>query len=280
MNNEHKSQTNSSQVNKLSKKELRRAAWRWTVIGSNNINYGTLQGTGYAWALANTLRKVYPNDDDYVEAMNVEYEYFNITPYMAPLVIGTDVAMQEQQGTESLEAVRSIKTSLMGPLSGIGDSLLWVLYPTIMGSISGYMALDGNPLGAIAWIVLNLLLIWFRLKLFDLGYKSGARLITDLSDRLTAITEGASVMGLTVVGSLIATVVEVHTPLEFTFGEVTLGLQEEVFDQILPALLPVILTGVVYYLMEKRKWGFLKIIFAIIILSLVGSYFGILGVES
>lgn len=269
---------NNSQTNKLTKKELRSAVWKWTVIGSNNINYGTLQGTGYAWAVANTLRKMYPNDDEYIEAMQVEYEYINVTPYMAPLIMGTDLAMQEKEGTDALETVRSVKTSLMGPLSGIGDSLLWVLYPTIMGSISGYMALDGNPLGAIIWLILNVLLIWMRVKLFDIGYQSGSRLITDLSDRLTAITEGASVLGLTVVGSLIATVVTVYTPAEFTFGEVTLGLQEEVLDEILPALLPVLLTGLIYWLMEKKKWGFLKVIFALIVLSLVGAYFGVLGV--
>lgn len=267
-----------SDTKKLSKKEKRNAAWRWSFIGSNNVNYGTLQGTGYAWSMARTLRKVYPNDDDYVKAMEVEYEYFNITPYMGPLVVGADVALQEQQGTDSLEAVRSIKTSLMGPLSGIGDSLLWVLLPTIMGSISGYMALDGNPLGAIAWILINMLLIWMRIKLFDIGYESGVRLITDMADSLTAVTEAASVMGLTVVGSLIATVVKVYTPLEFTFGEVSLSLQEGIFNQILPAMLAVALTSFVYWLMEKKKWGFLKVIFLIIFISLVGSYFGILGV--
>ena len=267
-----------SDTKKLSKKEKRNAAWRWSFIGSNNVNYGTLQGTGYAWSMARTLRKVYPNDDDYVKAMEVEYEYFNITPYMGPLVVGADVALQEQQGTDSLEAVRSIKTSLMGPLSGIGDSLLWVLLPTIMGSISGYMALDGNPLGAIAWILINMLLIWMRIKLFDIGYESGVRLITDMADSLTAVTEAASVMGLTVVGSLIATVVKVYTPLEFAFGEVSLSLQEGIFNQILPAILAVALTSFVYWLMEKKKWGFLKVIFLIIFISLVGSYFGILGV--
>lgn len=270
----------SSEVKPLSKKERRNAAWRWSFIGSNNVNYGTLQGTGYAWAMARSLRKIYKNDDDYVEAMKMEYEYFNITPYMGPLVIGADLAMQEKEGTRALEAVRSIKTSLMGPLSGIGDSLLWVLYPTIMGSISGYMALDGNPLGALIWMVLNIALVWMRIKLFDLGYESGTRLITDMADKLTAITEAASVMGLTVVGSLIATVVKVYTPLKFTFGDVSLGLQAEVFDKILPALLPVLVTLIVYWLMEKKKWGFLKVIFSIIVLSLIGTFFGVLGVAS
>lgn len=270
--------TNSPETVKLSKKERRNAAWRWSFIGSNNINYGTLQGTGYAWAMAKTLRKIYKDDEDYKEAMRLEFEYFNITPYMGPLVVGTDVALQEQQGTESLDTVRSIKTSLMGPLSGIGDSLLWVLYPTIMGSISGYMALDGNPLGAIVWMILNLGLVWMRIKLFDIGYESGTRLITDMADQLTAITEAASVMGLTVVGSLISTAVKVHTPLEFTFGEVSMGLQTEIFDAVMPALLPVLLVALVYWLMEKRNWGFLKVIFAIIVLSLIGSYFGFLGI--
>lgn len=263
--------------NKLTKKERRSAAWRWSFIGSNNINYGTLQGTGYAWSVAKTLRKIYSDDEKYKKAMRTEYEYFNITPYVGPLVIGADIALQEKEGLESLEAVRSIKTSLMGPLSGLGDSLLWVLYPTIMGSISGYMALEGNPIGGIVWIILNLLLVWMRIKLFDIGYKSGTRLITDLSDSLKAITESASIMGLTVVGSLVATVVKVQTPIELNFGEVSIGLQEEIFDKILPNFLPVILVGIVYWLMEKRNWSFLKIIFLLIAVSLIGSYFGILG---
>lgn len=278
MNSENKETLNSS-VNKLSKKERRKAAWRWTMIGSNNVNYGTLQGTGYAWATARALRKIYKDDDEYVEAMRMENEYFNITPYMGTLVVGADLAMQEEEGTKSLEAVRSIKTSLMGPLSGIGDSLLWVLFPTIMGSIGGYMALDGNPLVAIIWILLNLGLVWARIKLFNVGYKSGARLITDMAGKLTAITESASVMGLTVVGSLIATVVKVYTPLKFKFGAVSLTLQKEILDKILPGLLAVILTCVVYWLMEKRKWSFLRIIFILIVLSLLGAYFGVLGVK-
>lgn len=264
---------------KLTKRERRNAAWRWTFIGSNTVNFGTLQGSSYAWSMAKVLRKIYPNDEDYIKAMDVEFEYFNTTPYMAPLILGADFAIQEQEGTESLNTVRSIKTSLMGPLAGIGDSVLWVLYPTIMGSIGGYMAIDGNPLGAIIWMVLNLLLVVFRIKLFDIGYTSGSRLITDLASKLTAFTESASVMGLTVVGSLIASVVKVYTPIKFSFGKVTLSLQTKIFDAILPSLLPVLLIALVYWLMEKRKWGFLKIIVILIIFSLVGSYFGFLGVQ-
>ncbi len=50
---------------KLTRKDHLRTALRWTFIGSNTVNFGTLQGAGYAWAIANILRKLYPNDDDY-----------------------------------------------------------------------------------------------------------------------------------------------------------------------------------------------------------------------
>lgn len=269
----------NKQENKiLTKKDHRKAALKCSFIGSNNINYGTLQGTGYAWSIHDTLRKIYPNDEEFKKAMEVEYEYFNTTPYVIPMILGADIAMQEQEGIDSLEAVRSIKTSLMGPLAGVGDSILWVLYPTIMGSIGGYLALEGNPLGAIIWVILNILLVFLRLKFYDIGYKSGIRLVTDLAEKLNVFTDAASVMGLTVVGSLIATAVKVYTGLEFKFGDVTLNLQEQIFDAILPAFLPVLLVIGIYWLMEKKKVGFLSIIIGLLVLCLVCSYFGILTV--
>lgn len=265
--------------NKLTKKDHLNTALRWTFIGSNTVNFGTLQGAGYAWAISNALRKLYPNDEDYKKAMAVEFEYFNTTPYMAPAILGADIAIQEKEGLNALEAVRSIKTSLMGPLAGMGDSILWVLFPTIMGSIAGYMALEGNPLGAIIWIALNLLLVLFRVKLYDIGYKSGVRLITDLANQLQLFTQAASIIGLTVVGSMMATTVKVFTPLEFVFKDVKIGLQTEILDKIVPGLLSILLTAVVYWLMEKKKIGFLHMILILLILSLLGSYFGILGVK-
>lgn len=264
-------------MNKTTKKERNSIVWRWMFLGSNILNFGTLQGTAYAMSMSKALRAVYPNNEDYVKAMDVEYEYFNTTPYVAPVILGADLAMQEEEGIDSLDAVRSIKTSLMGPLAGVGDSLLWVLYPTIMGSIAGYMALEGNPIGAIIWILLNALLIPLRFKMFDIGYSQGTRLITDLSHHLTAFTESASVMGLTVVGSLIATVIKLTLTTEFHFGEITMNVQEEIFDAFLPKLLPLLLVIIVYWLMEKKRWGFVQIIFLLIGFSLLGAYFGFLG---
>ena len=79
-------------------------------------------------------------------------------PWLANIVLGATLALEDKEGITSLDAVQNIKVSLMGPLAGIGDTLFWTLLPTIMGSIAGYMALEGNPIGVILWLIVNLIL--------------------------------------------------------------------------------------------------------------------------
>ena len=78
------------------------------------------------------LRKIYSNDDEYIDAMDNHYKYFNVTPQMGNIILGATLAMEEKDGIEAKDAVQSLKTSLMGPLSGVGDSVFWILIPTIM----------------------------------------------------------------------------------------------------------------------------------------------------
>lgn len=88
------------------------------------------------------LRKIYPNDDDYISAMDGHFNYFNVTPQMGNIILSATLAMEEKDGLKAKDAVQSFKTSLMGPFSGVGDSIFWILLPTIMGSIAGYMGLQ------------------------------------------------------------------------------------------------------------------------------------------
>lgn len=106
-------------------------------------------------------------------------------------------------------------------------------------------------------MILNVGLVWMRLKLFDIGYESGTRLITDMADQLRSITEAASVMGLTVVGSLISTAVKVYTPLEFTFGEVSMGLGRD-FRSNYASSTSSDLSCHCLLVDGKKNWGFLK----------------------
>lgn len=143
----------SKPIYKVTKRDLRQIAYRWNNVPANLFNYETQQGTAVGWTMAPLLRKIYPNDEDYSEALLNHFNYFNATPQMTNIILGASAAMEEKDGLNAKETIQSFKTSVMGPLSGIGDTVFWILWPTVMGSISGYMALKGNPLGAIIWLL-------------------------------------------------------------------------------------------------------------------------------
>ncbi|MBN7273797.1 PTS fructose transporter subunit IID [Ligilactobacillus pobuzihii] len=260
----------------LTRKDVNKAAFRYMFMACNDFNYENQQGPAVAYGLEKALRKIYPDDEEYKMSMNNHFNYFNTTTWMANILLGASLAMEEKDGANSIEAVQNFKTGMMGPLAGIGDTLVWVLYPTIIGSISAYMGLEGNPTGAIIWLLLNIFFLFFRFKLFHIGYDSGLKLVTTLGSKISVFTEAASIMGLTVVGALVPSVVKMNVALTFQTGKVKMGIQKEVLDQIMPALLPVALTFIVYKLIASKKMTVIQIIFALIILSLVLSFFGIL----
>lgn len=262
----------------VTKKDLRRTAARYNFMACNIFNYESQMGPAVAWSMAPVLRKIYKKDDEYKQALNNHFNYYNSTTVMSSVILGATLAIEEKDGIKAKETVQSLKTSLMGPFAGVGDTLVWVLWPTIMGSISGYMAQQGNPLGAIIWFICNIAFWFVKSKFFEIGYKSGTKMITELGQKLSAFTEAASIMGLSVVGALIATSVKVQTALKFKVGEVSLALQKDILDQIMPALLPVLLTALVYKLLGNKKWTPTKLILLIIVISLVCSFFGILTV--
>lgn len=265
-------------VKQLSKKERNAAFRRWTFVAGLGWNYETQQAPSVAYAMARALRKIYPNDDDYIEAMDNHFKYFNITPQMGNVVLGATLAMEEKDGLKATDAVQNLKVSLMGPLSGVGDSIFWLLWPTIIGGIAGYMALQGNPTGAIVWTLVSAALYFVKMGLSKLGYSSGTKLITSFSERLNIFTDAISVMGLMVVGTIVATVVKVYTPLKFSTGKVSLSIQTGVLDKIMPALLPAALAGLTYWLLGKKWWTPTKIILLLVVISLVGTFFNILGI--
>ena len=72
---------------------------------------------------------------------------FNITPHLAPTVTGVATAMEakaSQDETFDKNAINSIKVGLMGPLSGIGDSIFWGTLRVITVGIGVSLAKDGN----------------------------------------------------------------------------------------------------------------------------------------
>ena len=83
------------------------------------------------------------------------------------------------------------------------------------------------------------------------------------------LTYGASILGLMVVGAMPATLMSLRTPLAFGGGDAGSGLQG-ILDSIVPAILPLGLTFLVYYFIKKGvKTTYLLL--GLVVLGFVGS---------
>lgn len=259
----------------LTDKDLEKCGRRWkmAVMG---FNYETQLAPSVIFAEADALRKIYADDEEgYKRSLENAGRYFNVTPPVGGLLLGAALAIEDKQHNQGLEAVNDLKVGLMGSMSGIGDSILWTLVPTVMGSIAAYMAQEGNPVGMFLWLAVGLVIFWWSLNNWKTGYKFGTSLITTLADKIPVFTEAMSVLGLTVVGALIPSVVSITVGLTFTMGDVTLNFQEGILDMIMLGIMPVLATWIVYVLI-KRRVNLIAIIVAIIVISMVCSAFGIL----
>ena len=262
---------------RLTKKELRRINLRHMFGLQLGHNYERMQGMGYFYAILPALKKFYGDDPEALDrACRAHIQFYNTTPQMSEIIIGMNLAIEEEEGIAALETATSLKTALMGPFAGVGDVIFGVIAGTIFGAIAGNMAIAGSPVGMGIWVAWNIAVLFMRTKLFDLGYAQGAKLITTMKDQLNAITTGASILGLIVVGALIPSVVKLKIPYTFQSGEVMLSVQENL-DKIMPYLPQVVLVVLCYRLSKVKGMTAGKLIFVVMIGAIILSALKVIG---
>ncbi|MGQ9493884.1 MAG: PTS system mannose/fructose/sorbose family transporter subunit IID [Anaerolineae bacterium] len=270
---------------KLTRADLLSAFWRYFWTFQFGWNYERMQSVGYCFAMLPILKKTRPDPEEFKEAFLTNLNFFNTNPLIgAPLIIGAHIALEEAGAP--LETTEGLKVGLMGPLAGVGDSLAWALYNSIVFSIGSVMALEGNIMGPI----LTALLIFIpylavRYWQFFWAYNQGTNLIARLgSGAIQRVTELATFVGLIVVGGFAPSIVKVSTPLKWVRevtirGEKvtqTIELQKQL-DTILPYMLPVAITFLAYWLLKKKGWSPLRVIVVLLVIGFVGGALGILG---
>ena len=257
-----------SMSKKISKKALNKVIWRNMFALQWSWNYETMQGSGYGWCTIPALKELYDDPEDLKKMLKIESTYFNTTPAMAHLIMGADLAMQEQFGTASEETITGIKTGLMGPFAGIGDTIFLTIYRAVFFSIASYIALNGSAVGLLVPLVMGLIIIYVRYRFTLLGYYKGQQLAQSFGDTVSKITECASVLGLTVVGGLIPSVFSYSTDLVFTLGEKEFVVQDYL-NMIVPSLIPLLIVFLSYWLLGKKWMNSTKLIFVLLLIGLV-----------
>ena len=244
----------------INRRSLFTFQWGW--------NYERMQASGYLYMILPQLRKIYGDGTpELKEMMRTHTQFFNTSNFFHTLVTGIDLALEENEGVAAKDTVTGIKTGLMGPFAAIGDAIFGSTIPAIMGGLAAGLAIDGNPLGIFLWIGVTIAINVFRWKQLEFAHKEGVKLVTTMQDKLSAITDAATVLGTFMVAALIATMINFKFTYTQSFGGVTFNLQETV-DKIFPRLVPALFTGFVYWLLGKKGMNSTKAIFIVIIIAI------------
>ncbi|SET74960.1 PTS system IID component, Man family [Lacrimispora sphenoides] len=269
----------------LNKKDINKAAWSYIFFIQATQNFERMMGLAFCHVLEPILKKLYKNDSgEYKKSLQRHMQFFNTEPQLGALIPGITIAMEEARAMGedvSEELIVNTKNALMGPFAGIGDSMLIGTYSPILLSIAMSMCIsDGNPVGPLffcaVWLTSVVGLQWY---LFHKGYDMGigaANLFFTNRSLADKITTGLTMMGLIVIGGVAATTVKANVVYQFVSGEMSLSLQEQIFDKIMPGILPLLLTLAVWYLMDKKKWSATKIILGIVAFTAVMVFLGIM----
>ncbi|MGP1959885.1 MAG: PTS mannose transporter subunit IID [Arsenophonus sp. NC-TX2-MAG3] len=282
---------NINSVNQINKKKLTTSDIHKVFLRSNlfqgSWNFERMQALGFCFSMIPVIRRLYPeNSKERKQAIKRHLEFFNTHPYVAAPVLGVTIAIEEQRanGADIDDgAINSIKVGLMGPLAGVGDPIFWGTVRPVFAALGAGIAVSGNLLGPLLFFILfNLVRLLTRYYGIIYGYKKGLDIVHDMSGGfLKKMTEGASILGLFVMGALVNKWTNVNIPLvvseikDPTTSEVTITTVQTVLNQLMPGLVPLLLTFGCMWLL-RHKVNPLWIIIGFFILGIVGYWAGFL----
>ena len=268
----------------LSKKDLVNIFIRSNfLLGS--FNFERMQSIGFCVALLPALRKLYHGDKAALAAaMKRHLEFFNTQPFLASPIMGITAAMEEKKANGadiSDQTISGVKVGLMGPLAGVGDPIFWGTLRPVLAALGAGIAITGSIVGPlIFFLVFNAIRLatnWYGVMY---GYEKGTELVDEMGgNKMRFLTEGSSVLGLLVMGALVAKWTTVNMPLVLSSytnsaGEQVTTTVQTILDSLMPGIVPLLMTFACMWLLRKNV-NPLIIILGLFALGIVGYAIGL-----
>ena len=266
---------------KLSKKALLKSFHNWYYGHLTCFSQEHMQTFGYLCAMLPLVEELYKDEDKKVKAVNTYTAFFNTEPQLGTVIVGMTAGLEEARanGADDVdeETINSLRAGLMGPVAGIGDSLIvGTVIPILLGIAMG-MSTGGSPLGAVFYILVWNLFAYFGMKfLYFKGYRLGGKAVDFLiGAQGEALRDAVSTLGGIVIGAVAATWVSVKTSLQLfnESGEAYLVLQNKL-DEVFPGLLTAAFIIVCWFLMAKKKMSPIKVMLLLVVVAFIGVLVG------
>ena len=261
----------------------------WTFIRSNfllgSFNFERMQSMGFCVSMMPILKRVYgDNKEELKAALKRHLEFFNTQPFVAAAIMGIIGAMEEKRanGADISPATLSgVKVGLIGPLAGVGDPIFWGTIRPVLAALGAGIALTGSIIGPIIFFVafnaIRLATHWYGVKY---GYEKGTQLVENIGgNEMKFLTEGASGLGLLVMGALVAKWTTVNMPLVISeydnaMGEHVVTTLQTILDSLMPGLVALLMTFACMWLL-KHGMNPLIIIIGLFAIGIAGYAIGL-----
>lgn len=265
---------------KISKGALKKSFRNWYYGHLTCFSQEHMQTFGYLCSMLPIIEELYDTKEEQKEALQTYTAFFNTEPQLGTIVVGITAGLEEAKANgEDIdsEMINGIRAGLMGPVAGIGDSLIvGTLIPILLGIALG-LSTNGSPLGAIFYIVVwNLFMTLGMRFLYYKGYELGGKAVEMIvGEKANAIRESVIMLGTIVIGAVAASWISITTSFEMlnSEGGTIINLQST-FDSIFPKLLPLITVLFCWWLMSKKKVSPTKVMLILVIIAFVGVLIG------
>lgn len=265
----------------VTKKDLRRIFWR-SLPMEHTWNFERQMHMAFSFMMAPLMEKLYGDDEDSLaRALERHLEFYNCTIQLSPFIGGIVASMEELNANEENfdeSSINAVKSALIGPLSGIGDSFFLGTLRIIGTGVGTALGLKGNILGPILFLLIyNVPAYLIRYIGVMKGYELGTDYLTKIqqSGLMDRFMLAAGMLGSLVIGGMTNELVNITTSLSIGTGDAAVEIQS-ILNDILPGLLSIIAFWIFYKLTGKNinpMW----LIVGTAILAIFFTYLGILG---
>ncbi|MDY5004009.1 MAG: PTS system mannose/fructose/sorbose family transporter subunit IID [Atopobiaceae bacterium] len=284
---------------KLSEKALAKSYHNWAYGNLTCFSQEHMQTFGYLYAMLPIVEDLYDKDEDKVNALTTYTTFFNTEPQIGTMVVGLTAGLEEARANGEPvedETINGIRAGLMGPLAGLGDSIIVGTFIPILLGIALGLAQGGSVLGPIFYIVAWNAIMYFGMKFaYRRGYELGGSAVEALvGPQSEALRNSIIMVGTIVIGAVAATWISIDTALILpglgplskvlwassqtvsadalsSSGAVTLN----VFGSgIYPKILNFVFVYLCWWLMTKKKVSATKVMLIMVVIAFVGVLVG------
>lgn len=248
---------------KITIKDATMAYIRWFFANEIPHSENRLLAPSLLWALMPILQKLYKDEEALKAAYERQLEFFNTQLTLGGgMLTGVMSSMEQKRANQEYNGeeitmtdsmMNTTKTGLMGALAGMGDSIDSGTIQYIFLAIAIPWAQRGSAWGAlfpfIGFVTYQILIgIYFARTGFADGRES-ANILND--SKVQNVIALLSILAMFMMGIVAENFIILETNLAFSAFGNSFVLQE-IFDSILPGLLPIVVVmGVYYYYIKK-----------------------------